>query len=76
MSKKMRLKDLGCKDITLYNAVANYGYKFRKNNIKYDLRHILNDCGTQVDYYILNAVNVHKQFKSWEEVVDFIRREL
>ena len=62
MSKKMRLKDLGCKDITLYNAVANYGYKFRKNNIKYDLRHMTYKslltilCSFVIAFFILSTV--------------------
>ena len=70
----MRLKEIGCENITLYNAIANYGYKFTKNGVHYDLRHILNDCGIVVNYFALNSINVHEKFYTWEETIDFIKK--
>ena len=73
MSKKMRLKSLGCKEIELYSVFSNYGYKFKINNINYDLRHVLIEYGNKVDYYTLKSVNLNLEFKTWEEVIEFLK---
>ena len=53
MNEKELLKNIGCEDIKYYALVNNDGLTFYKNNIKYDLRHVVNCYGADCDYYTL-----------------------
>lgn len=40
-----QLNEIGCTDIEIYFLVSNYGYRFSKGGVKYDLRYWENCYG-------------------------------
>lgn len=77
MNEKELLKNAGCEDIKYYALINNDGLKFIKNNIKYDLRHVVNCYGADCDYYTLCSltedIKIYKSFNNFEEALKFIR---
>lgn len=61
--------EYGCKDISTYSLVNNYGFKFTYNNVTYDLRYWRNCYGVELNYWDASAEsnadnNLVKQNKS------------
>ena len=77
MSKEEMLKNIGCENIQYYMLINNDGVKFFKNNIKYDLRHVINCYGVDCDYYTLNAltegINLFIVFNNFEKAYNYIK---
>lgn len=77
MNEKELLKNAGCENIEYYMLVNNDGFKFFKNDIKYDLRHVVNCYGADCDYYALHAltegINLYITFNSFEKALNYIK---
>ena len=54
---KEYLASKGVEDFKGYTLINNYGYTFKYKGVKYDLRHVLNVYGADVDWWDLTPKN-------------------
>ena len=71
------LKSVGCSDIKWYALINNDGYKFTKDGVRYDLRHVVNVYGADCDYYTLDSITpeikLYKSFNKFDDVIAFLK---
>lgn len=83
LSDANKLAAIGCRDIEPYTLVNNYGYKFSKGGVKYDLRYWENCYGVygggwRVDTALTESHNVRcPSFgENFDKVVEWIKNNL
>lgn len=80
--KEEVLEQAGCENVEIYMLVNNYGYTFKKGDVKFDLRHWLNCYGCDVNYWSLDGHNIDTKdyvklekstFDKFDEALEFIK---
>ena len=67
------------KDFPLIN---NYGWEWKYNNKTYNVRHVLNCYGGDVDYWTytdcskIGTPECSKQFNNFEETLEFLKQKV
>lgn len=64
-----KIHALGVEKFSYYSLINNYGYTFIYNNIKYDLRHVLNVYGARVDMWDLYPNTNEKALESIKKLI-------
>lgn len=76
------LRNAGCEKVDSYTLVNNSGYTFIKGDLKFDLRHLLNVYGEDVNYWSLDAHHINTKeyvklnkstFENFDEALEFIK---
>ena len=80
--EEKKLQELGFEEVKWYGLINNDGYTFKKNDIKYDLRHWVNCFGAEVNFWSLSGwvdgsrenVKLDKSsFDTFDEALNFIK---